>query len=77
MPDSHRIYYINTLFKTSGTNENFKFHFQIPSTEGYDRVVVLNASIPNSFYLIQDGFNRFTIEEDGQFATITIPPWKL
>jgi len=74
MPDSHRLYYVNTLFKTSGTNENFKFQFQIPSNEKYDHVVLLNASIPNSFYLVQDGFNRFTIEEDGQLATITIPP---
>jgi len=73
MSDSHRIYYINTLFKTSGTNENFQFHFQIPSAEHYDSVVVLSASIPNSFYLIQDGFNTFTIDEDGQLVKIIIP----
>jgi hypothetical protein len=71
---SQRIYYINTLFKQSGTNENFSYKIQIPSNESYDRVVLLNASIPNSFYLIQDGFNSCTLREGGIDATITVPP---
>ena len=37
-------------------------------------MVLLNASIPNSFYLIQDGYNTFTLQEDIISATITIPP---
>jgi hypothetical protein len=74
MPLSQRIYYINTLFKASGTNENFKYTFQIPASENYDRVVLLNASIPNSFYLIQDGINTFTLRENSTDVTITIPP---
>ena len=71
---SHRIYYVNTLQKTSGTNENFKYKFQIPANESFDRVVLWNASIPNSFYLIQEGLNTFTLREDGVDTTITIPP---
>jgi hypothetical protein len=71
---SQRIYYINTLYKASGTNENFSYHLQIPAAEQYDRVVLLNASIPNSFYLIQDGINSFTLREDSTDVTITVPP---
>ena len=71
---NHRIYYVNTLQKSSGTNENFKYKFQIPTEEGYDRVVLLSASIPNSFYLIQEGLNTFTLRENGVDAIVTIPP---
>jgi hypothetical protein len=74
MSISQRIYYINTLYKASGTNEHFSYALQIPPTEHYDRVVLLNASIPNSFYLIQDGFNSFTLTEDAINVTITVPP---
>jgi hypothetical protein len=74
MSISQRNYHINTLYKTSGTNENFKYQLQIPASEGYDRVVLLNASIPNSFYLIQSGYNTFTLREGGVDTTITIPP---
>jgi hypothetical protein len=74
MTSSQRIYYVNTLFKSSGTNENFTYNFQIPQQDAFDRVVVLNAAIPNTFYLIQADFNTFTLQENGVNATITIPP---
>ena len=67
---AQRIYYVNTLNRASGTPENFTFTFQIPQSEQYDRVVVLNASIPSSFYLVQSGFNTFTLQEDAVQATI-------
>ncbi len=71
---SQRIYYVNTLNKKSGTNQNFTYEFQIPHTEDYDRVVVLNATIPNTFYLIQENYNSFTLREDGVDVTISVPP---
>lgn len=71
---SQRIYYVNTLNKSGGSNHSFSYQFQIPDNEKYDRVVLLQASIPVSFYLIQDGFNTFILEEDGVQVTITIPP---
>jgi len=33
---SHRLYYINTLLKDSGTNENFAYTIKIPSMDKYD-----------------------------------------
>lgn len=71
---SQRIYYVNTLLKHSGTNQDFAYQFQIPQHEEYDRVVVLSASIPNTFYLVQEGFNTFTLVEDSINTIITIPP---
>ena len=67
-----RIYYINTLNKAGGTNENFQYHIQIPN-EGYDRVVLLQASIPSSFYMIQDGFNTFNLVENDIHTPIAVP----
>jgi hypothetical protein len=66
-----RLFYINTLLKSGGTNEKFKYTLQIP--DGYNRVVLLSASIPNTFYLVQNGFNTFTLRELGVDYTITIP----
>jgi hypothetical protein len=70
---SQRLYYINTLNKLSGTNEDFTYKIQIPQSEDYNRVVVLSACIPNTFLLIQDGFNTFTLREDSTDVTITVP----
>ena len=70
---SQRIYYINTLLKDSGTNEDFSYTIKIPSTESYDRVVLLNASIPNTFYLIQEGIDTFVLREMGEDIAINIP----
>jgi len=71
---SHRVYCINTINRLSGTSENFTYQLQIPASSDYNRVVVLNMSIPTSFYLIQDGINTFNMREDGIDRLITIPP---
>jgi hypothetical protein len=69
---AQQLFYISTLFKTSGTNENFKYTMQIP--DGMDRVVLLSASIPNTFYLVQEGLNTFTLRELATNYTVTVPP---
>ena len=71
---AQRIYYINTINRDSGTTENFTYTLQIPDSERYDRVVVLSASIPTSFDLVQKGLNTFIIREMGADSTVTIPP---
>lgn len=71
---NRRIYTVNTIDRLSGTSENFTYHLPIPHDSGFDRVVVLNISIPVSFYLIQEDINTFHIREDGVDRLITIPP---
>ena len=73
MSISQRIFYINTINKKSGTNQSFTYEIQIPQADGFDKVVLLNASIPNTFYLVQEEFNTFTLREGEQDITITIP----
>jgi hypothetical protein len=58
---SSRVFYINSANKQSGQNSNFTYEIQ---TEGYSRVCDLQASIPLSFYMIQDGVNVFTLREE-------------
>ena len=62
---SKRIYYIDSHERVSGTHENFSFKVEIPKTESFDKVVVLSAMIPKSYYLIQSGQNTFTLSEIG------------
>ena len=74
---SQKIYFINTVNKLEGRNGDFKYEINIPQTENFDRVCVLQASIPLSFYLVQDGVNTFILRESingNNFdRTITIP----
>jgi hypothetical protein len=67
-----RIYYINTENRLSGNHSNFTYKLQIPANSEFNRVCVLQASIPVSFYLIQDGYNTFTVQENVA-RIITIP----
>jgi hypothetical protein len=39
----------------------------------FDRVALLSASIPKSFYLIQSGSNTFVLKENATQVTITVP----
>ena len=71
--DNSRIYYVNSESRLSGTNSRFAFPIQIPPNSGFDRVVVLQASIPLSYYLVQDGYNKFILIELGVETEITIP----
>ena len=75
---SSKIYYINTENKVSGTNSRFAYKIPIPVGSQFDRCVVLQASVPVSFYLIQDGFNSFILTEIVKGVThtqvITVAP---
>jgi len=71
---SHQIFYINSANRDSGTNSYFTFTLPVDSAAGYDRVCLLACSIPKSFYVIQAGFNTFTLRENGVDTTISITP---
>src|SRR5574338_141074 len=69
-----RLFYINTADKISGTDaSNFQIQIPIPPHETFTHVCVLEANIPKSYYLVQSGFNTFTLRENGVNSTITIP----
>jgi hypothetical protein len=75
--NSHFLYYINSnnRINASDSGSSFSIKINIPPTQDgstYDRVVVLGASIPISFYLIQVGLNTFTVTENGTIRTIAL-----
>ena len=65
---------INSRNRIEGTNSNFTFSLDIDPNVIYDRVVLLDASIPKSYYTVQDGFNTFSLQEGTPTRTITMPP---
>lgn len=67
-----RIFYIDSHNRVSGSDEDFLHPVELPPHEEFDRVVVLSAVIPRSYYLIQSPYNTFTLRENGTDTTITI-----
>jgi len=67
-----RLFYVDSHNRSSGTHSSFSYVIEYP-TEEYDHAVVLQVSIPKSYYLIQSGKNTFTLDEIGSQATISIP----
>ena len=68
---SSNIYYINSIARTSGTPGNFTFEVQIPNAENYDRVTLLQANIPVSYYLVPQSYNTFQLVENNGVSTTT------
>lgn len=68
-----RIFYIDSHQRVSGSHNDFLYKLEIPPNETYDRVVVLSAMIPKSYYLIQSPYNKFTVRENGVNTVITFP----
>jgi len=64
---------VNSANRLSGTNGKFAYQIQLDLNVGYDRVAVLSANIPKTWYQIQDGLNTFELVEGMSMATITIP----
>lgn len=68
------IFLVNSGDRLSGTTEDFTYQLQLPKGHNYDQVCVLQAMVPKSYYLIQNGFNTFTLNESGTLITITVVP---
>ena len=78
------IFYIDSQNAISNKNTttsatHFTVPVDMPPNNNYDRIVVLQACIPKSYYLIQEGYNSFVLGEQdltmiNTASTITIPP---
>lgn len=62
---------LNSFYRTAGSTSDWTIPIDNPVTERYDKCVVLSASIPISFYLVQANYNTFILREPG-FADVTI-----
>lgn len=69
----HRFYYINSANRLYGTTSRFTTNILYYERDNFDRVAVVQAVIPKSYYLIRAGLNSFTLTENLNTVIITIP----
>ena len=64
----------NNLVSTDSTS-NFTVMINLPKNNNFNKVVVLQMSIPKSYYLVQNGYNTFNIYEPDNLSChlVTIP----
>ena len=64
---SKSIFYIDSQnrLNQADTSSNFTVRVDMPPLNHYNRICVLQASIPKSYYLITDGQNTLTLNEPG------------
>ena len=82
MMSTGRIFYIDTIKdRVAGdekspvtTTSNGTFNIAIPPNSGFDKVCLLSAVIPKSYYLVQQGYNRFDILEGNEQIRFDVPP---
>lgn len=69
-----RIFYLDSGNQLTSTNNTFSASLQIDDSVQYDKITVLQANIPLSYYMVQDGFNTFGLIEQGfPEVEITLP----
>ncbi len=57
------------------TTGSWTSQMNIPKGVEFDRVCVLQAIIPKSYYLVNTPYNTIILEENGVQTTITMTPW--
>lgn len=65
---------INSSQRIEGSDNRFSYKIEIPKDRKYDRVCLLNAIIPKSYYLIQENDNSFILQENNVDINIQMPP---
>ena len=70
-----KIFYINSRYRLDGTDSQFSYEIDLPEDNKYNKVCILEASIPKSYYLVEELRNTFDILENDIFLeTIEVPP---
>jgi hypothetical protein len=65
--------YVDSRKRTGGTDSNFTYTMNFPPDIIYDRVTVVDLLCPKSYYLIQEGYNTFQLQEGNVTVTIQVP----
>lgn len=66
-----KLFYINSRDRYTGTNNDFYINIPVDPNEKFNKVVVLQASIPKTYYVINTS-DSFTLDENGTEYTISI-----
>jgi hypothetical protein len=67
-----KIFYINSKYRISGTHSDMNYKLEMKDIKP-DSVIVLQANIPKSYYMVQEGLNTFILTEGGSSIEISIP----
>jgi hypothetical protein len=72
--EKSKIFHINSRNRISGNDNNFMYSIELNKDDDFDSVIVLGCNIPKSYYMVQNGYNTFTLKINGQSdKLITIP----
>lgn len=71
---SKKIYYINSRNRVTGNDSDFTFKIDQGNNDDFNKVCVLDMIVPVSYYLVETGFNTFTLQELGVNYTVTMTP---
>jgi hypothetical protein len=71
---TQQIIHINSAFRDTGTDSDFTYNLPIKRDNEFTHCAVISVSVPKSYYLVPEGENTFTIEENGSTFIVTIPP---
>lgn len=69
----YQIVYVNSRNRINGTDSAFQMNINLDRNKVYDRICLLDISIPKSYYTIQSPYNTMTLDENGSQVLITIP----
>lgn len=69
-----QIFNINSRNRISGSDSDFSIVLNVDKNVEYSKVLVSGGAIPKSYYLVQSGYNTFTLQEGASTATITLTP---
>lgn len=73
MNNDRKILYIDSTSQLASTKNVFTVTVDSDITSDYDMCSLISAQIPVSFYILQSGYNTFTLTEGRQSIVITIP----
>jgi hypothetical protein len=73
MSNDRKILYIDSTSQLASNKNVFTVTVDSDITSDYDMCSLISAQIPVSFYILQDGYNTFTLREGLQTVTMTIP----
>lgn len=65
--------YVKSFERKAGTASDFSFVLNVPTQHNFDSVSMIQASIPKSYYIIDEGRNQLVLREGGVDITITLP----
>ena len=70
---TRRVFYLNSANRLAGEDASrCLMEVKIPTHETFTHVCVIDASIPKFYYLVQAGYNTFSVIENAVPRTITI-----